>query len=172
MDCEIGLVIASAWSKNTQSTRNSQSRQYFRFCKMYGLKPLPGSEVTVARFLIFKARTSKNSTHNKYLSAIVVLHKFYGYPAELRSPYFMTMVMEGLRHKLGDTVDQSQPLTAERLLKMYKFVDHSKPKELLMWGVMILSFRSLLRKSNVVPDKYSELSDQKGSDRIGSCECH
>lgn len=71
----------------------------------------------------------------------------------------MTMVMEGLRHKLGDKVNQSQPLTAEQLLLMYRHVDHSKPRELLMWGAMIVSFRSLLRKSNIVPDKYDELPD-------------
>lgn len=125
---------------------------------------MPGSEVTVARFLIYKAKTSKYSTLNNYLSAIVVLHKFYGYPVEFRSTYFMTMVMEGLRHKLGDKVNQSQPLTAKQLLSMYKHVDHSKPKELLMWGVMTLSFRSLLRKSNIVPDKYSEIPDRSKLD--------
>lgn len=64
----------------------------------------------------------------------------------------MTMVLEGLRHRLGDAVQRSQPLTVQQLLKMYEHVDKKNKKELLMWGVIVLSFCLLLRKSNIVPD--------------------
>lgn len=123
LDVEIGTTIAAAWSQNTQSTRNSQWRQYFSFCKIHELNSLPASELTVARFLLYKARSTKYSTVNNYLSAVCVLHRFYGYDVTFRSSYFITMVMEGLRHRLGDVVKQSQPLTVKQLLDMYAYVD-------------------------------------------------
>lgn len=156
LDEEIGATISSAWSKNTHLTRNSQWKQYFAFCSTYGLTPLPASEVTIARFLIHKAKTSKYSTLNNYLSAVTILHKFYGFKSEFRSTYFITMVMEGLRHKLGDSVKQSQALTAKQLCDMYAYLNAKDMRELLMWGVLVVSFRTLLRKSNIVPDTYIE----------------
>lgn len=158
LDLEIGTTIAAAWSRNTQSTQNSQWRQFFSFCKIHGLEPLPASELTLARFLLYKARSTKYSTINNYLSAVCVLHKFYGHEVTFRSSYFITMVMEGLRHRLGDGVKQSQPLSVQQLMDMYAYVDKSNTKELLMWGVIVVSFGSLLRKSNIVPDKVNEIS--------------
>lgn len=159
LDKQIGDTIASAWSSNTKTTRSSQWRIYIDFCHQNGLVPVPADVLTIARFLLYKSRTSKFNTVNNYFSAIIALHKYHGFEDDYHSTYFMKLVMEGLRHRLGDTVRQAESLSVVQLREMAKFVDHSDWKQFMLWGSIVLSFRSLLRKSNILPDKVSEISD-------------
>lgn len=126
---------------------------------MNGLEPVPASVLTIARFLLYKSQSSKFSTVNNYFSAIVSLHKYHGFDADYRSTYFMKLLMEGLRHRLGDAVQQSESLTVVQLKDMSKFVNFSDDREVMLWGSIVLSFRSLLRKSNILPENYSDISD-------------
>lgn len=153
----------SQWTRekisNTKSTRSSQWRIYVEFCSVNGLEPVPASVLTIARFLLYKSQSSKFSTVNNYFSAIVSLHKYHGFDADYRSTYFMKLLMEGLRHRLGDAVQQSESLTVVQLKDMSKFVNFSDDREVMLWGSIVLSFRSLLRKSNILPENYSDISD-------------
>lgn len=157
LDEQIGQTISAAWSSNTKLTRSSQWQIYIEFCSHNGLEPVPASVLTIARFLLFKSQSPKFSTVNNYFSAIVALHKYHGFDADYRSTYFMKLLMEGLRHRLGDAVQQA--VTVEQLKKMSKFMNFSDGRELMLWGSIVLSFRSLLRKSNILPDKVSEIAD-------------
>lgn len=159
LDKEIGETIAAAWSSNTKSTRSSQWRIYIDFCNQNGLIPVPATVLTIARFSLFKSKTSKYNTVNNYFSAIVALHRYHGFDDDYRSTYFMKLLMEGLRHRLGDKVTQAEPLTVSQLKSMSGFVDYSDWKQFMLWGSIVLSFRSLLRKSNILPDKVSEIDD-------------
>lgn len=123
LDKQIGDTISAAWASNTISTRSSQWRIYMDFCRDNGLQAVPAGVLTIARFLLYKSQTSKYGTINNYLSSIISLHKYYGFEAEYRSTYFMKLLLEGLRHKLGDTVQQAESLTPSQLCKMSKFVD-------------------------------------------------
>ena len=102
IDREISGVIGAAWSKNTLSTRNSQWSRFIKFCNDYGLIPIPASPETVARFIVWQSRCSKYSTCNNYLSAITVLHKFYGHDVDFREYFLIKLVMKGLKSTLGD----------------------------------------------------------------------
>lgn len=159
IDEQIGQTISAAWSSNTKLTRSSQWRIYMEFCLDNGLEPVPASVLTIARFLLYKSQSSKFSTVNNYFSAIVSLHKYHGFDADYRSTYFMKLLMEGLHHRLGDAVQQTASLTVSQLKQMSTFVDFSDGKEMMLWGSIVLSFRSLLRKSNILPDKGSEIPD-------------
>lgn len=152
MDVEIGRAISAAWSKNTVSTRNSQWKSYLTFCNEHGLQSLPGSDLTIARFLLYKAKTVKFVTINNYLSAIISLHRFYGFLADYRDKYFIKMVLEGLKSILGQEVHQKMSLTPSELIKMHNFVSHKWSKDRVMWYSIVVSFRSLLRKCNLLPE--------------------
>lgn len=153
LDSEVGKTIMAAWSRNTLSTRNSQWQSYLNFCFAFGLKGLPATDLTVARFLLYKAKAVKYVTLNNYLSAIISLHKFYGFDQKFREKYFIKMVMDGLKARLGQQVSQKQPLSTDQLLQMYRIVDKASRKERVMWAAIVVSFRTLLRKSNLLPDK-------------------
>lgn len=135
LDQEITETLSAAWSKNTKATRSSQWKIYMQFCLDNGLLPFPASLCTVARFLIFKARTSKYGTVNNYLSAIINLHKYHGHNVDFRGCYFMKLLMEGLRQRLGDSVQQAACLSPNQLLEMSKFVQMKDQQEFMLWGV-------------------------------------
>lgn len=156
LDVKIGNAITAAWSRNTVATRNSQWKSYLTFCSDHGLQGLPGSDLTIARFMLFKAKTVKFVTINNYLSAIISLHRFYGFEALYREKYFIKMVLEGLKSILGQEVHQKMSLSAEDLLEMHQHVKGSWSKERAMWYSLVVSFRSLLRKGNLLPEKLTD----------------
>ena len=65
--------------------------------------------------------------------------------------YFST-TMKGLRRLLGDPEPRRITLTLENLLNMSLSMDWLNMNEFSMWTCVVLSFRSLLRKCNLVPD--------------------
>ena len=154
LDQEVSATIAAAWSANTLATRNSQWSKYFAFCADVELTPLPANVHTVARFLVFLGRTCKFSTVNNYLSALISLHKFYGLPCDFRDTFLISMILKGLKSTLGEEVKQMKPLTVDQLMDIHKQVVESELDN-IYWAIMMLSFRSLLRKSNLVPDSRS-----------------
>ena len=60
--------------------------------------------------------------------------------------------LRGLKAKLGATPNQMVPLSPEQLLAAYRCIDTDNVDNLTMWAALIFSFRTLLRKSNLVPD--------------------
>ena len=149
-------LIGSAWSHNTLKSRNSQWSRFISFCQRLGLTPLPATPRTVARFLVWQSKSSKYSTCNNYLSAIVVLHKYYGYDVEFRENFMIKLVLKGIKSVLGDKTVQKRPFTVDELMSMYAALDFTSQEELLCWSAMITSFRTLLRKSNLVTSVDSE----------------
>ena len=151
LDAEVSQTVGAAWSSSTLATRNSQWGKYFKFCAQIGQPPMPADIRTIARFLVYLGRTCKYSTVNNYLSAVVALHKWYGYVPEFRESFLLKMVLKGLKSTLGDNVTQMRLLTMSQMVEMYARVVKSN-SDRLMWAALMLSFRSLLRKSNIVPD--------------------
>lgn len=151
MDTELSTIIASAWADNTVLTRRSQWKKYLQFCANRDLLAIPAETLTVARFLTFLARSCKFSTINNYLSAVIVLHKYHGFNPEFRDTFYMRLVIKGLRRILGDETSKASPLMPEQLLQCFGTLDKSDDWWLTCWSAIILCFRSLLRKSNVLP---------------------
>ena len=156
IDSEMSQVIGAAWSKNTLASRNSQWTRFFKFCHTYELTPLPASPETVARFLVWQSRSSKYSTCNNYLSAINVLHRYYGYELDFRESFLIKLVLKGLKSTLGDQSSQMRPFTVEELSKMFERLDMSSEREMVLWTIVIFSFRTSLRKSNLIPTSLAD----------------
>lgn len=151
LDLEVSNAVGCAWSNNTLLTRNSQWKKYLQFCDDIKVCALPASPQTVCRFLVYLSRYAKFTTINNYLSAIVMLHRFYGYPADFREIFLIKLVLEGLRKILGDEQHHMISLTPHQFVQMYSRMAHTTENE-TMWTALMLCFRTLLRKSNVIPD--------------------
>lgn len=156
LDRDIEVVITSAWAESTLKTRNCQWGKFIDFCNANNLTPLPADVTTVARFLVHLARTCVFSTCNNYLSAIVSLHKFFGHEKSFREFFLIQLVLKGLGRRLGKSVSQKVGLTPTELCKMYIHIDLSEVNAITQWAALILSFRTLLRKSNIVPTVYDK----------------
>lgn len=150
-------VIRSAWADSTLATRNSQWSRYIRFCKANGLEPVPGTVITIARFLVHLGSSCTYSTCNNYLSAVVTLHKFMGCPSDFREYFVVKLVLKGLAKRLGTNVNQKIGLTPTDFKSIYNVLDFSDVNVLTKWAALIFSFRTLLRKSNVVQTKLHEV---------------
>lgn len=113
---------------------------------------MPASPRTIARFLSDLALTSKYSTVVNYLSSITTMHRFYGYEPEFRDSYYLSMAVKGIKVNLGNELQQKVALTPNQLLQMYMFVSLGNQFEVACWSSIVFSFRTLLRKSNFLPD--------------------
>lgn len=152
LDAGISNAISCAWRENTKRARSSQWRQFMTFCENLDLVSVPADSRTVARFLVMKAETCKFSTINNYLSAIIVLQKCYGYQPHYREEFMICLVLDGLRSILGTGVTQKMPLTPQELLPIFRMIDPNDEVGMIYWSVIVFCFRTILRKSNVVPE--------------------
>lgn len=157
LDEQVEEIIRCAWAESTLKTRNSQWNRYITFCHSNSLAPLPADSTTVARFLVNLAKTCVYSTCNNYLSAIIGLHKFFGYDASFRDCFLVKLVLQGLGRHLGKAVIQKRGLTPHQLMSIYAKLDLRDVNVITMWAAIILSFRTLLRKSNLVQNKINEI---------------
>ena len=158
LDAKIQNIVINGWSKNTLKTRNSQWSRYLNFCQEFSLIPLPATDRTVVRFLMYQSQTSTYVTVNNYLSAIVTLHKFFGYTSDFRDSFLVKMFLNGLANTLGKKVKQKHPLTVSNLFEMYAKLDLSCSNNITLWCACVLGFRTLLRKSNIVPENVEDFS--------------
>lgn len=151
LDKGISTSIASAWAPSTLRTRNSQWGKYLDFCLDNDLRPLPALETTVARFLYYMSRTCTYVTVNNYLSAIMVLHKLYGHESNYRDSYYIKLLLSGINNDSPARKGPKDCLTPTQLKLMYAGIKLEDINHHTMWGCLMLAFRTLLRKSNLVP---------------------
>lgn len=152
LDHRVSDILSCAWSSNTLSVRNSQWKLFLQFCSDRALISIPVETSSVVRFLAFlEARGYKFSTINNYLSAVIALQKFYGFDCQLRSCFLIHMLLSGLRNRLGHCSTPKKPLTVGQLQLMYNFFPKTAINN-VCWLALIICFRTLLRKCNVLPD--------------------
>ena len=114
----------------------------------------------MARYAVFLSDDVRFATIDNYVSGVLSLNRYCGYDvAHIRQDFSFIATMTGLRRILGDPEAIRVTLSVENILSMFFGVDIMDSNEKVMWTCLVTSFRSLLRKSNLVPDK--------GSDREG-----
>lgn len=96
------------------------------------------------------------STCNNDLSAIIMLHKFFGFETSFRESFVITLVMKGLARIIGKQVSQKVGLAPEDFIAIYDKLDLSDLNNITKWSALMLAFRSLLRKSNIVQTNLKE----------------
>lgn len=147
-------LIGLAWSPNTLMTRNSQWRKFLNFCASIRACPIPAEALTVSRYLVRLSCDCKYVTVNNHLSAITVLHKFHGFNIQFREFFVIRLIMSGIKSKYGNESKPKMCLTLPQLRSMYAVLPKNELNETL-WAIVMLSFRTLLRKCNLVPSSDS-----------------
>ena len=64
----------------------------------------------------------------------------------------MTLTLRGLTKIMARPVKRAQPLTPEILMDIVAFLNLSKRTDLVFWGILVIGFFAMLRKSNLMPD--------------------
>ena len=137
--------------------RMSQWKFYLNFSSDYGLDPLPAEIDTILLYIAFLAESKAYVSIINYLSAVWTLHKLNGIPHLDPSSFPITMTLRGIRRSLGDARKQARPVTVDELRLVFNSLDMENYEDVAFWLALVLCFRSLLRKSNVVEKELAVL---------------
>ena len=143
------------WSVNTHKARRSQWRRYDRFCMDYGLIPLPASTETVCLYITYLARSCCYVTIKNYISGLWALHDYWGTPHVDPSVFLIKSTMTGAKRLLGCETVQAEPLSPQDMIKLYKCLDISNPKDLQLWCALTVAYRCLLRVSHITTSPHT-----------------
>ena len=114
---------------------------------------------SIIRFLIHLSYYCKYSTVIKYLSAINVLHRHFGFNVTFQEVFSIKLILRGLRRILGDAPVQKLPITPDILLRLHpQFTARSDSG---FWAAMLIGFYTFFRKSNLVPKSEKDFDPAK-----------
>ena len=148
-----------AYAHSKFNTRRSQWRSYLRFCTTYHLVPIPAEVQTIIRFLIHLSYYCKYSTVIKYLSAINVLHRHFGFNVTFQEVFSIKPILRRLPRILGDPPVQKLAITPDILLRLHpQFTARSDSG---FWAAMLIGFYTFFRKSNLVPKSEKDFDPAK-----------
>ena len=97
----------------------------------------------------------KYSSIENYLSAVFSLHKIHGVPHISPSCFSLHMVKQGVKRTIGAFIKQAPPLTIRDLHRIHAVLNLNNPSDLVFWTTMVVGFRGLLRKCNLVEIGYA-----------------
>ena len=114
--------------------------------------PLPADLDMVLLYIAFLAESRAYVTIINYLSAVWSLHKLHGFAHIDPSSFPLVMTLRGVRRTLGDSRSQARPLKVEELRLIFSMLDMDSSEDVAFWVAILLCFRGLLLKSNVVEE--------------------
>ena len=107
----------------------------------------------MCRFAVYLSDTLCYVSIDNYVSGVISLNKYFSHDVSfIRQDFVFYTTMKGLRRMLGDPEPTRITLTLEHLINMSMSVNHLSFNERTIWTCIVTSFRSLLRKCNLVPD--------------------
>lgn len=113
----------------------------------------------MSRYIMFLSDSLKFSTIDNYVSGVISLNKYFGYDVQfIRQDFAFSATLRGLRRMLGDPTPTRVTVTVSDLLAMYRLVNFKNHNDCVMWACLVTSFRSLLRKSNLVPATFKDIT--------------
>ena len=114
---------------------------------------------TIIRFLIHLSYYCKYSTVINYLSAINVLHRYFGFNVTFQEGFSVKLMLRGLRRILGDAPVQKLPMTPDILLQIHPQLTARSDSG--FWAAMLIGFYTFFRKSNLVPKTAKDFDPAK-----------
>ena len=157
LDRRAAEVRSYCWAPSTWRTKASQWKKYITFCALLLTPVVPTSVDTMCRFIVYLSDTLAFVTIDNYVSGVISLNKYFGYEvAYIRRNFMFSTTLSGIRRMLGDPAPVRLTLTLPNLLNMYYSVNLLDVNERAIWACIVTSFRSLLRKCNLVPSSQSD----------------
>jgi site-specific recombinase XerD len=149
---ELALVLEFARaekSRNSQRCYDSDFRLFSRWCTKRNLSPLPATPSTLAAFLASEAkRGSKASTITRRVAGIRHAHVRAGHQPPNQAE-IVKATLRGIRRTLGAVPKRKEPLIAEYIQKLVRYV----PDNLMGLrdrALLLIGFAAALRRSELV----------------------
>ena len=162
LERELQVTQSNAYAKGTWKNLCCQWRSFLRFCKKYKIKQWPVSEHVMCLYAQYLAHSfhAIKSVRN-YLNGVRTLHILAQVTPPNLKDIEMRLTLRGLSRKMARPVKRAQPLTPEILLDILTFLDLNKKADLIFWGILLVGFFGMLRKSNLIPDSIDSFDPVK-----------
>lgn len=109
-----GMAAAS------RKTRNSQWKQFFDFCSLYDLQPLPASVDTVSLFVAYLSSRLEYSTVVNYVASLAKLHHENDFDAPDLGHFSVKEALAGLQRSRLELPNRKSPLLPCHLLQIFE----------------------------------------------------
>ncbi len=151
LDKKVGVAISNAYAPSTLSTRHSQVRKYFQFCRELRLHPVPTDVQNLCRYIVYLSDKLKYSSIVNYLDGLRWLHIHLDLSPPPLEAHKVKLTLRGVKRLIGNPVNQKLPITPDILCSMLSHMDLSDLTQRALWAAFVLAFFSFFRKSNLVP---------------------
>ena len=159
------LSQAMMYAEGTKRNNRSNIKQFIIFCVKFNRPVCPTDRETLMAFARLEAATMAYGSIKNIFSSIKFLHRALNEPFP-DDDWQLESTLKAIKRELSGAVHQTLPITPDILLKMYLFIDISKPKGLADWACFLTSFYCLLRKSSAVPTSLAKFNPVKGLSRL------
>ena len=154
--------LQSAFALGTFDNLSIQWVKFLTFCVYFQLVPFPATTLVLVWYTQFLSRKLKaHASIIQYLSGIKKLHMLLDYKVDGFHGILLKMTLTGLRCNNQHVVKKAKPMTPTLLKQIYSHLDMTNQLHVVFWGVCILSFLLLFRKSNMVPDLANDFNGKK-----------
>ena len=128
----------------------------------------------MGRYMVCLSAKLRYVTIDNYVSGVISLNSYYGYDiTSIRQDFVLKTTLAGIKRVLGDPNPERPTLSVGNLMDMFQCLCVSDSNELAMWTCIVVAFRALLRKSNLVPSTRAECtSDSAHFLRRGAISFH
>ena len=146
------MMYQSRWlADSSLLTRKSQWKKYFTFCDELGfIDPLPSTINMVLLYIAFMATHLAYVSLTNYLSALWSLHDLCDLPHVDPMCFRIRQTLLGVKRSLGCKSKKARPLLVHELRLIHASLNFGLSEDLAFWCGIIICFRGLLRKSNIV----------------------
>ena len=155
MDARVAITVSSGYRLSTSRTYNSAQNAYLQFCGTHGITPLPATEQTLLRFILFKTpNVSCQLLHIfVYLAAIRASHILQGFDCPPVNSPRVKLALKGIQAHAPPPKTKT-PLTFNILVDIIKILpcDHDT---LATWACITLAFFACLRAGELTPSEAS-----------------
>ena len=156
LELELGQSQRAALNQGTSANYNKYLESYQEFCRKYGYKDFPLSEISVSMFAQYLSRTVKPQTIKQAVSALRTVSVTVGFKIPERQFPLITLTLRGIGNLNPAPPKRVHPMTVRILLNIRENLNLSDPFESTMWALFTTCFFLLFRKSNVTLDKFWE----------------
>ena len=149
-----------AFSESTKENYASHLSAYVKFCNHIGQVPRPHDTQQNLRFLAHISQKLRYSSLSQYANIIRLLNIEQGLHNPLQS-WPIQSFMQGVKRSKGNAPRRKLPITPALLLRIQRLMDFSKPSNRVLWAAYLMSFFTLLRKSNIVPPSQAKFDSKR-----------
>ena len=146
-------MLRKAYAVGTFQNLNIQWVKFLKFCIYFDLKPFPASTVVLVWCAQYLTKSLKaHASVVAYLSGVMTLHVLLNYSISGFPWFLLKLTLTGLRRDNNHVVHRAKPMTPALLKLVHAQLDHVNQEQAVFWGILLLAFLLLFRKSNLVPD--------------------